>query len=113
MTWNPCRDPKCKGELQPENPDKLEGPELGALVLYRNPRYPRWDGQVMRVHARSYVWAGEQHMPNGYHGHRHYDWTVVQGIDGVSDRRMVVNDDELTAIAPGQRYLELAGPSDE
>jgi hypothetical protein len=44
------------------------------------------------VTARSYVWSPEQHNPDGTHGYRHYDWSVVRFGDGSS---MVVDDLDL------------------
>ena len=29
----------------PERPERLQGPEIGARVMYRSPRYPQYDGR--------------------------------------------------------------------
>ena len=101
MTYNPCKRSDCPhpGELTPENPDKLVGPELGELVVYQDPRYERWHNTVMRVTARSYVWSPEVHWPSGYHGTRRYDWTVVAGAKG----SMVVDDVKLIPLELGMK----------
>lgn len=85
----------------PENPAKLQGPEVGEIVRYGNEKYERWDGMLMRVKARSYVWSPGECQSKG--GYRHYDWKVVEWP--VLNRKgkvvwtsMVVNDDKLTAV---------------
>lgn len=90
-------------ELVPENPDRLQGPEVGALVRYRGYR-GRHENVVARVLARSYVWSPEQHREDGYHGHRRYDWTVIQFGPGES-KRMVVDDADLFPIEPGDYVI--------
>ncbi len=89
--YNACLKPECEWAPVPEDPNKLQGPELGAKVIYNDPSFPRWDGMEYEVKARSYVWSPEKHGPNG-HGIRHYDWTVIRNEGG----GMVVDDNKLT-----------------
>jgi len=85
----------------PEDPAKLEGPEVGDYCIYVDPRY-RWHNTVVKVKSRSYVWSPEEHGPNG-HGIRHYDWTVIQtGSSGT----MVVDDDKLVPLVLGTRVCD-------
>lgn len=75
--------------IPPENPARLQGPEVGARVEYVNPRYPQYNGPAT-VTERSYVWA-----PNdpAYHGGaRRYDWKVIRFDSG---RTMCVDDKDL------------------
>jgi hypothetical protein len=81
--------------IPPERPDKLQGPEVGALVLYRHERYQP-DPIVVRVVERSYVWAPGDRSYGG--GSRRYDLKV---IDRGAKGRIVVDDKDLTAIEPG------------
>ena len=69
--------------LSPADPEKLTGPEEGAIVRYRDPNYPRWDGMLMRVKARVYHWSPEvvNRDASGTpvsRGYIHYDWSVVE-----------------------------------
>lgn len=90
-----CYDPAH--EPVPEDPAKVTGPEVGTLQAYVDKRKGRI---VVRVLARSYVWAPEQHHPSGYHGYRRYDWTVIQY--GPSDQqRVVVDDVDLSPVELG------------
>jgi hypothetical protein len=113
MTWNPCKDPRCPhpGELTPEDPDKLQGPDVGELMVYIDPNFSRWHGTIVRVLKRSYVWSPEAHMPTGYHGYRHYDWSVIETdvkSDGIFGR-MVVDDDKLEPVILGTLVALNAG----
>lgn len=81
--------------LPPENPDRVRGPEVGALVVYRKPG-SRWDGRMMRVRERSYVWSPGECRHNG--GYRRYDWTVVEWYENDYLKSMVVNDTELEVL---------------
>ena len=88
--------------LPPEDPAKLQGPEVGEFMLYR-PRthvYMTKDGvredvcethepRVVRVIRRSYVWSPGECRHNG--GYRRYDWSVVE--EGPDEYRSVVVDD--------------------
>ena len=99
----------------PEDPAKLQGPPFGP-ARYFNAQYPRWDGVEMRVIERSYVWSPEQHRPDGYHGFRHYEWSVVEWDRDNDGRpgRMVVNDTELAVITTDEATILadiLTGPT--
>jgi hypothetical protein len=88
--------------LRPENQFSLEGPELG-LAVYRSGSTSRFSvgggsPVAVRVVERSYVWAPEQHNPDGTHGYRHYDWSVIEYGPG---KRIVVNDTDLSPINLG------------
>ena len=41
-----------------EDPARLTGPEAGAVMRYRS-RYPQFDGRIVTVAERSYVWSPE------------------------------------------------------
>jgi hypothetical protein len=81
--------------LPPEDPDKLQGPEVGEFVIYR-------DSYVVRVLHRSYVWSPGECRSNG--GYRHYDWSVIERGPG-EYRAVVVNDTDLTPIPPDMRVV--------
>jgi len=68
----------------PENPARLQGPEVGALCLYK--------GEPVTVTARSYVWSPEKQQPSGYYGFRRYDLKVIQRARG----SLLVDDKDLT-----------------
>lgn len=71
------------------NPDKLEGPEVGAIVSYRN------GSRTVEVLERSYVWSpGECRHKGGY---RLYNSKVVRDINE-PNWRVVVSDFDLSAI---------------
>lgn len=76
----------------PEDPAKVQGPEVGALVLYHD-KY-KGTTETVRVKARSYVWSPEIQRPDGYYGYRRYDWTVIERKRG----SLVVNDTDLTSL---------------
>lgn len=87
--------------LPPVDPTKLRGPEVGTIVRYHDEKYPRWNGLLMRVRERSYVWSPGECRHGG--GYRNYDWTVVEwpqfNHNGtVTMTSMVVNDDNLTEV---------------
>lgn len=81
--------------IPPENPDRLQGPEVGTLCAYVNPRYPQFDGTV-EVIERSYVWAPGDPSYRG--GSRRYDWKVIRYANG---KTMCVDDKDLTPLQPG------------
>lgn len=89
---------ECKHmTIPPERPDKLQGPEVGALCLYSS-RY-QTEPVVVRVLERSYVWAPGDPAYHG--GSRRYDWKVIaRGPDGT--RRLCVDDKDLTPLTEGQ-----------
>lgn len=73
--------------MPPENPDRLQGPEVGTLCLYR---YKDEPPMVVRVLERSYVWA-----PGERSGSRRYDLKVIaKGPNGT--RHALVDDAALT-----------------
>lgn len=80
--------------IPPENPDKLQGPEVGALCLYQD-RY-QVEPMVVRVIERSYVWAPGDPSYRG--GARRYDWKI---IDRGPKGQLCVDDKDLTIIEPG------------
>jgi hypothetical protein len=87
--------------VPPEDPERVKGPAMGAVVRYHDGHYPKWDRLLMRVKARSYVWSPGECSANG--GHRHYDWTVVEwpalSWDGrVVWQSMVVDDVKLEEV---------------
>lgn len=107
--WSPCKVAGCDHESPvPEDPDKLQGPEVGSLCIYQDTDFPRWHGLVCKVLRRSYVWSPEVHVAMNRHGYRRYDWTVIQfdKLDGERpwDRRsMVVDDCKLVPLEVGLR----------
>ena len=90
------RDPWPNGHPLPQvNPDRLEGPEVGALCIINNKYKP---GRVARVTAQSYVWSpGECRHAGGY---RRYDWSVVTDDNGYT---VVMDDKDLVIIKPGMQ----------
>ena len=95
---SPCYDPAHA--LTPENPARLRGPEPGALCRYTYKRRHEWTNILVRIVARSYVWSPEQHNPDGTHGSRRYDWSVIEYAPG---RTMVVDDTALEPVALGAK----------
>jgi hypothetical protein len=85
-------------EPEPERPERLEGPELGALCRMRS-KSDWLNDRVVKVVARSYVWSPEYHRPDGYHGYRRYDWSVIEYTAAGS--RVVVNDVDLIPLQVG------------
>lgn len=78
--------------IPPENPERLQGPEAGALCLYQNERYQP-EPMVVRVVERSYVWS-----PGDRSQSRRYDLKVIhRGPKG----RLLVDDKDLAPIVPG------------
>ena len=95
--------------LPPEDPDKLQGPEVGEFVMYQPDPLTKWtngpEGRVkvveerpavvVRVIKRSYVWSPGECSSRG--GYRHYDWSVIE--EGPDEfRAVVVNDDKLSPL---------------
>ena len=83
--------------LVPEDPTKVTGPEIGTLCLVVSP-YSWLSNRVARVTARSYVWSPETVRPDGYRGHRRYDWSVIEYGKG---KTLVVDDADLQPLSPG------------
>ena len=79
--------------IPPEWPEKLQGPEVGARVVYHS-RYPKHDGEAATVTERSYVWAPGDPAYHG--GSRRYDWKVIRFDNGTS---LCVDDKDLTVLA--------------
>lgn len=78
--------------IPPERPERLQGPEVGARVMYLSERYPQYDGPAT-VLGRSYVWAPGDPAYHG--GSRRYDWKVVRFDSG---KTMCVDDKDLTRV---------------
>jgi hypothetical protein len=81
--------------MMPENPAKVQGPELGFAVYTYKDRPP----EVVRVIERSYVWSPEQHHEMG-HGYRRYDWKVIERGPN-RFRSVVVDDADLSPLPEG------------
>jgi hypothetical protein len=94
----PQRTPPPRPRLEPpaEDPTRLQGPEIGTLCVLRS-NYDMFAERVVRVVARSYVWAPGD--PNYGGGVRRYDWKVVEFAPG---RHVVVDDKDLAPL-PNQR----------
>lgn len=75
----------------PERPERLQGPEVGALCIYQS-NY-RAGPEIVRVTERSYVWAPGDPAYHG--GSRRYDWKVIEYGAGKS---LCVDDKDLTLI---------------
>lgn len=117
-----CRlsDPWPTGHpLPPEDPAKLQGPEVGEFMVYHHVKrygtngpcdtagcvektnehgtvwHEQVEDRIVRVIHRSYVWSpGECRAKGGY---RHYDWSVIE--EGPDEyRSLVVNDSDLLPI---------------
>jgi hypothetical protein len=103
---NYCSIHPCPAGIPPEDPERLQGPEVGQLVWYEG--YGKYiPAQVCRVVERSYVWGpGDHNFRNadGTFGMRRYDWKVVD----FGKSRLVVDDKDLTIIEPG---MKMADPS--
>lgn len=79
--------------IPPERPERLQGPEVGALCLYQGRNDP--SPVVVRVLERSYVWA-----PGERTGTRRYDLKVIaRGPNGT--RHLLVDDKNLTPLVEG------------
>jgi hypothetical protein len=78
--------------IPPENPDRLQGPEVGALCYYQDDRYQP-EPTLVRVLERSYVWGPND--PSYHGGSRRYDEKVVQFLDRPA-RTLVIADAKLT-----------------
>ena len=76
--------------IPPERPERLQGPDVGARVLYRSPLYPQYDCPAT-VTERSYVWVPGD--PSYHGGSRRYDWKVIRFDTG---KTMCVDDKDLT-----------------
>lgn len=84
---------ECKHmAIPPERPEKLQGPEVGARVIFHS-KYPRHDGEAATVTERSYVWAPGDPSYGG--GSRRYDWKVIRFDSGGS---LCVDDKDLTPL---------------
>jgi hypothetical protein len=74
--------------IPPENPDRLQGPEVGSLCLYSDRFQPA--PMVVRVLERSYVWAPGERSQS-----RRYDLKVIaRGPNGT--RHVLVDDKYLS-----------------
>jgi len=72
--------------IPPERPERLQGPEIGARVMFRN--------DPATVTERSYVWGPGDPAYRG--GARRYDWKVIRLDRGGS---LCVGDEDLTNAA--------------
>lgn len=104
MREHVCRlgDPWPTGHpLPPENPERLQGPDLGYAVYHD--KYAEQRGEpadvAVRVIHRSYVWSPGECRHRG--GYRHYDWSVIERGPG-KYRAVVVNDTDLRPLAQGE-----------
>lgn len=77
--------------IPPERPERLQGPEIGALCLYQGTRDA--EPVTVRVVERSYVWGPGERSYGG--GSRRYDWKV---IDRPGRGRLVVDDKDLRPV---------------
>ena len=75
-----------------ERPDKLQGPEVGALCVYQSRHRP--GPEMVSVTERSYVWAPGD--PSYHGGSRRYDWKVVRFDNG---KTLCVDDKDLAVYA--------------
>lgn len=89
----------------PERPEKLQGPEVGEFVVYHD-SYAQTN-VVVRVIARSYVWAPGDPAYRG--GSRRYDWKVIERGPG-EYRAVVVNDTDLAPLPDGMRAQAVYQP---
>jgi hypothetical protein len=82
-----------------ENPDRLQGPEIGARVIYTSRAFP--DGVLAEVTARSYVWAPGDPAYRG--GARRYDWKCIRILGErppfFGGPGLCVDDKDLTPVA--------------
>jgi hypothetical protein len=110
MTMHECnwKSPWPTGHpLPPENPDRLTGPEVGAIMVLPGKSYastwidgervpePKRPDRTVRVIARSYVWSPGECRANG--GYRHYNWSVIEDVSDPS-WHIVVNDTDLEEV---------------
>jgi hypothetical protein len=85
-----------------ENPDRLQGPAIGTVCLYRSKSFPQ--GVRVIVTAQSYVWAPGDPAYHG--GARRYDWKCVRiDPDAIlppffGGRGLCVDDVDLTPVQP-------------
>lgn len=85
--------------IPPENPDRLQGPEVGALCLYHDDRYQP-EAMVVRIVERSYVWSPGERAQS-----RRYDLKV---IDRGAKGRLLVDDVKLTVLDADSQAIALA-----
>lgn len=90
--------------IPPEAPGRLQGPEVGTLCRLTS-RYPRFDGLIVRVLQRSYVWAPGDPAYHG--GMRRYDWKVIEYGRG---HTLCVDDVQLIPLTTGQRFAVAPEP---
>jgi hypothetical protein len=77
--------------IPPENPDRLQGPEVGTLCLYQGRSDP--SPVIVRVVERSYVWS-----PGDRSQSRRYDLKVIARGPNRT-RTMLVDDKDLVALS--------------
>jgi hypothetical protein len=94
--------------IPPENPDRLQGPEVGTLCLYSS-RY-QTEPMVVRLLERSYVWGPGD--PSYHGGARRYDWKVIaRGPNGT--RSLCVDDKDLVPLTDAEAFSAGGGPLTE
>jgi hypothetical protein len=95
--------------LPPEDPAKLQGPEVGAVMVLPGKSYgvqhhtdgreptplPKPPDRTVRITARSYVWSPGECRSRG--GHRNYGWSVIEDVNDPS-YHVVVNDTDLVEV---------------
>ena len=108
--WSPCKVVGCDHTSPvPEDPAKLQGPEVGSLCIYYDEDFPQWHGLVVEVLHRSYVWSPEVHVGVNAHGYRLYDSSVIRFDKPKDDgtwmgrNTMVVADYKLIPLMVGLR----------
>lgn len=85
---------ECKHmPIPPERPERLQGPEVGALCLYQSSY--QTSPMVVQIIARSYVWAPGDRSYGG--GSRRYDWKVIARGPNQT-RTLLVDDKDLVTI---------------
>jgi hypothetical protein len=77
-----------------ENPDRLQGPEIGPEYIYRGRITPDRPERVV-VTERSYVWAPGDPAYHG--GSRRYDVKVIRFVD-TPTRSLCVDDKDLELV---------------
>jgi hypothetical protein len=103
--------------LPPEDPARVQGPEVGSHPIYKHVN--RWgEGfpvvwheettyQPATVLERSYVWSPGECRHNG--GYRRYDWTVISTVGEGRAYTVVVDDADLIEVEQ-PAYADMTDP---
>jgi hypothetical protein len=91
--------------IPPENPDRLQGPEVGTLCLYQGRNDP--SPAVVRVVERSYVWSPGDHSQS-----RRYDLKVIARGPNRT-RTLLVDDKDLVPLTADEALTAGGGPLTE